>query len=198
MWRTSSLCAPMSRRRMAAWTSSSPPRAVGDLGCSNRCRKTLRKTARDRETPRGRVKGIEGEPFKRENDMAGRHNHHAWPTCNAFARSTGKPCLRKCAVGSDGRPRPRCVGHGGHIKSGVQTVEGRKRIAEATSKRMRAFWEAWRAAGRPPLPWRDSLRTAKRKAPKAVVSWGLPKKTPELRRASAIAELKRLIPGWED
>jgi hypothetical protein len=49
----------------------------------------------------------------------------------------------------------------------------------------------------PPLPWRDSLRTATRKAPKAIPSWAPPKKTPEQRRASAIAELKRLIPGGE-
>jgi hypothetical protein len=82
--------------------------------------------------------------------MVGRHNHDAWATCNAFARSTGKPCRRKVAVGEDGRPRPRCLGHGGHVKSGKQTVEGRKRIAEAVSKRMRAFWSEWRAAGRPP------------------------------------------------
>ena len=93
--------------------------------------------------------------------MAGRHNYHAWPTCNAFARSTGKPCRRKVAVDEDGRPRPRCLGHGGHVKSGKQTVEGRARINAATSKRMRAFWNDWRAAGRPPLPWRESLRTAK-------------------------------------
>ena len=53
------------------------------------------------------------------------------------------------------------LGHGGHVKSGKQTVEGRARINAATSKRMRAFWNDWRAAGRPPLPWRESLRTAK-------------------------------------
>jgi hypothetical protein len=95
--------------------------------------------------------------------MAGRQNHHAWPTCNAFARSTGKPCRRKCAVGEDGRPRPRCLGHGGHIKSGQQTPEGRAHINAATSARMRAFWQAWREAGRPPLPWREALRTARAK-----------------------------------
>jgi hypothetical protein len=66
-------------------------------------------------------------------------------------------------VGEDGRPRPRCLGHGGHIKSGKQTIEGRKRIAEATSKRMRAFWSDWRARGKPPLLWREALRTARAK-----------------------------------
>ena len=98
--------------------------------------------------------------------MVGRHNYHAWPTCNAFARSTGKPCRRKVAVGEDGRPRPRCLGHGGRVKSGLQTVEGRKRINAATSKRMRTFWSEWRAAGKPALPWRESLRTARAKPKK--------------------------------
>jgi hypothetical protein len=80
--------------------------------------------------------------------MAGRHNYHAWPTCNAFARSTGKPCRRKCAAGEDGRPRPRCLGHGGHIRSGQQTPEGRARIVDAARSRWLAFWQAWRDAGR--------------------------------------------------
>jgi hypothetical protein len=63
---------------------------------------------------------------------------------------------------------------------------------------MLSFWDAWRAAGKPALPWHESLRTAKPKATKSISSWGMPKKTPEQRRASAIAELKRLIPGWEE
>jgi hypothetical protein len=108
-----------------------------------------------------RVMNMEGE-----FNMAGRHNI-AWPTCNAWARSVQRPCLRKCAVGEDGRPRPRCVQHGGHPKSGQQTPEGRARINAATSARMQAFWSEWRAAGKPPLPWRESLRTAK---PKAVAA----------------------------
>lgn len=104
---------------------------------------------------RGRVMSIESE------QMVGRHNHDAWPTCGAWARSVQRACLRKRAVGEDGRPRPRCVQHGGHIKSGKQTPEGRACINAATSARMRAFWDAWRKAGKPALPWRESLRTAK-------------------------------------
>ena len=93
--------------------------------------------------------------------MTGRHDYHAWPRCGAFARSTGQPCRRKVAVGEDGRPRPRCLGHGAHVLSGKQTPEGRQRIANATRRRMLSFWEAWRKAGKPPLPWRESLRTAR-------------------------------------
>jgi hypothetical protein len=51
----------------------------------------------------------------------------------------------------------------GKIKSGQQTLEGRAHINAATSARMRAFWQAWREAGRPPLPWREALRTARAK-----------------------------------
>jgi len=50
--------------------------------------------------------------------------------------------------------------HGGALGSGKQTVEGRKRIGVATRARKLAFWEAWRMAGRPALPWREKLRTA--------------------------------------
>jgi hypothetical protein len=80
--------------------------------------------------------------------MTGRHDYHAWPRCGAFARSTGQPCRRKVAVGEDGRPRPRCLGHGAHVLSGKQTPEGRQRIANATRRRMLSFWEAWRKAGK--------------------------------------------------
>jgi hypothetical protein len=38
--------------------------------------------------------------------------------------------------------------HGGHLKSGKQTPEGRKRISDAVRKRQLAFWQAWRDAGR--------------------------------------------------
>jgi hypothetical protein len=34
-------------------------------------------------------------------------------------------------------------------------------IGAATKARMLAFWQAYRDAGRPPLPWRESLRTAR-------------------------------------
>jgi hypothetical protein len=56
--------------------------------------------------------------------------------------------------------------HGGHLKSGKQTDAGRKRIADAMRKRMLAFWQAWRDAGRPPLAWRESLR--RKKSPRAT------------------------------
>ena len=49
---------------------------------------------------------------------------------------------------------------------GKQTDAGRKRISDAVRKRMRAFWEDWRKAGKPPLPWRESLRTARAKPKK--------------------------------
>jgi hypothetical protein len=104
--------------------------------------------------------------------MTGRHDYHAWPRCGAFARSTGQPCRRKVAVGEDGRPRPRCLGHGAHVLSGKQTPEGRQRIANATRRRMLSFWEAWRKAGKPPLPWRESLRTARaRLKPPSLAEW---------------------------
>src|SRR5580700_8570747 len=75
-------------------------------------------------------------------------------------------------VGEDGRPRPRCLGHGGHVLSGKQTPEGRQRIANATRRRMLSFWEAWRKAGKPPLPWRESLRTAHAKPkPPTLAEW---------------------------
>jgi hypothetical protein len=35
-------------------------------------------------------------------------------------------------------------------------------------KRMLVFWDEWRKAGKPPLPWRESLRTAKPRAPAAT------------------------------
>ena len=104
--------------------------------------------------------------------MTGRHDYHAWPRCGAFARSTGQPCRRKVAVGEDGRPRPRCLGHGAHVLSGKQTPEGRQRIANATRRRMLSFWEAWRKASKPPLPWRESLRTARaRLKPPSLAEW---------------------------
>ena len=75
--------------------------------------------------------------------------------------------LYRPAVSAQGRGRrrwstgPRCLGHGAHVLSGKQTPEGRQRIANATRRRMLSFWEAWRKAGKPPLPWRESLRTAR-------------------------------------
>jgi hypothetical protein len=57
--------------------------------------------------------------------------------------------------------------HGGHLRSGKQSPEGRKRISDAVRSRMLAFWEAWREQGKPPLPWRESLRTARARPPVA-------------------------------
>jgi hypothetical protein len=51
--------------------------------------------------------------------------------------------------------------HGSADGSGVQTPEGRKRIGAAVKARQLAFWQDWRARGRPPLPWREKLRTAR-------------------------------------
>jgi hypothetical protein len=41
---------------------------------------------------------------------------------------------------------------------------------------MRAFWNDWRKAGKPPLPWRESLRTARAtpKKPQRPASVGKP------------------------
>jgi hypothetical protein len=132
--------------------------------------------------------------------MTGRHDYHAWPRCGAFARSTGQPCRRKVAVGEDGRPRPRCLGHGAHVLSGKQTPEGRQRIANATRRRMLSFWEAWRKAGKPPLPWRESLRTAHAKPkPPTLAEWRAEKQRKwdedaEQRRERIVADLKRRYP----
>jgi hypothetical protein len=49
--------------------------------------------------------------------------------CGAYARSTGKPC--KAGALRNGR----CRNHGG-LSTGPKTPEGRRAIAEATSKRM--------------------------------------------------------------
>ena len=49
--------------------------------------------------------------------------------CEAFARSTGKPCQAQAL------PNGRCKNHGG-LSTGPKTPEGRKAIGEATRKRM--------------------------------------------------------------
>jgi hypothetical protein len=132
--------------------------------------------------------------------MTGRHDYHAWPRCGAFARSTGQPCRRKVAVGEDGRPRPRCLGHRAHVLSGKQTPEGRQRIANATRRRMLSFWEAWRKAGKPPLPWRESLRTAHAKPkPPTLAEWRAEKQRKwdedaEQRRERIVAGLRKRFP----
>ena len=132
--------------------------------------------------------------------MTGRHDYHAWPRSGAFARSTGQPCRRKVAVGEDGRPRPRCLGHGAHVLSGKQTPEGRQRIANATRRRMLSFWEAWRKAGKPPLRWRESLRTARaRPKPPSLAEWRAEKQRKwdedaEQRRERIVAGLRKRFP----
>jgi len=49
--------------------------------------------------------------------------------CGAHARTTGQPCKAKALING------RCKNHGG-MSTGPKTVEGRKAIAIATSKRM--------------------------------------------------------------
>ena len=49
--------------------------------------------------------------------------------CGAYARTTGNPCLGRSLKNG------RCKLHGG-LSTGPKTLEGKKRIAEATHKRM--------------------------------------------------------------
>ena len=49
--------------------------------------------------------------------------------CEAYARSTGKPCQAKALTNG------RCKNHGG-MSTGPKTTEGRQAIAEATRQRM--------------------------------------------------------------
>ena len=49
--------------------------------------------------------------------------------CGAYARSTGKPCQASALRNG------RCRNHGG-LSTGPKSLEGRRAIAEATSKRM--------------------------------------------------------------
>jgi hypothetical protein len=125
--------------------------------------RTQQKHARNIVTTRY-VEGFARFPFAqyglfRRKIMVGRN---AWaPACGARTRAGGS-CLARVVIGPEG-PRSRCRMHGGHLLSGKQTPEGRKRIGNATRSRMLAFWSDWRKAGKPPLPWRERLRTAKSK-----------------------------------
>ena len=49
--------------------------------------------------------------------------------CGAHARSTGRPCQ------AQGMTNGRCKNHGG-MSTGPTSIEGRRRIGEATKKRM--------------------------------------------------------------
>lgn len=49
--------------------------------------------------------------------------------CGAYARSTKKPCIAKALANG------KCRNHGG-LSTGPKTLEGKKRIAIATQKRM--------------------------------------------------------------
>ena len=49
--------------------------------------------------------------------------------CNAYSRSTRKPCIAKAF------PNGRCRNHGG-LSTGPKTIEGKRRIALATQARM--------------------------------------------------------------
>ena len=68
--------------------------------------------------------------------------------CNAYSRSTKRSCIAKAL--SNGR----CRNHGG-LSTGAKTSEGKKRIAEATRKRMingqkykaKEGFKRWIAAG---------------------------------------------------
>ena len=59
--------------------------------------------------------------------------------------------------------------HGGHLLSGKQTPEGRKRISDAMRKRMLAFWSDWRAAGKPGTALEGPLTYGSRK-PACVIA----------------------------
>jgi hypothetical protein len=74
-----------------------------------------------------------------------------WPRCGAHARSTNAPCQRKVERDEHGRPKARCWNHGSAPGSGKQTERGRRNIAEATGKRMKAFWSDWKAKGSPAI-----------------------------------------------
>ena len=114
--------------------------------------------------------------------------------------------LYRPAVSAQGRGRRRwstasaLLGHGGHVLSGKQTPEGRQRIANATRRRMLSFWEAWRKAGKPPLPWRESLRTAHAKPkPPTLAEWRAEKQRKwdedaEQRRERIVAGLRKRFP----
>ncbi len=57
--------------------------------------------------------------------------------CGAYARSTGKPCIRKALANG------RCPNHGG-ASTGCKTEAGRQRIIQAQKRR----WAKWKAEHR--------------------------------------------------
>ena len=57
--------------------------------------------------------------------------HPSGKRCGAYARSTGKPCKRRALRSG------RCLNHGG-LSSGPRTLEGRRRVGEASRERVRA------------------------------------------------------------
>jgi hypothetical protein len=76
--------------------------------------------------------------------MAGRNNPHFGP-CGAWARSAGRPCIRKPVLGEDGRPvNGRCPSHGGE-STGAKTLEGKQRQLAGRIK----LYNERRAAGVP-------------------------------------------------
>jgi hypothetical protein len=70
------------------------------------------------------------------------HGRHR-PRCGAHARSTGKPCGAPVVPG-----RTRCKLHGG-MSTGPRTPEGRRRIAQASRRRMLDSWSRRKAGNRP-------------------------------------------------
>ena len=93
--------------------------------------------------------------------MAGRHN---WlPRCGAYARSTGRPCLRKPVLNENGTIRNgRCLNHGGK-STGPKSKDGHDRC---TAGRI-AYYAARRAAGLQPLPRQTKAPRATVKPPEA-------------------------------
>jgi hypothetical protein len=76
--------------------------------------------------------------------MAGRNNYHFAP-CGAWARSAGRPCVRKPVLGKDGRPKNgRCPNHGGK-STGAKTPQGKARQAAGRLK----LYDARRALYQP-------------------------------------------------
>ena len=72
--------------------------------------------------------------------------------CGAWARSKGRPCIRKA------RENGRCPNHGSE-STGPRTPEGKARWLKA----VKASWKRWRLEnGMPELSWRERRAEARR------------------------------------
>jgi hypothetical protein len=67
----------------------------------------------------------------------------------------------------DGRGGGHCRLHGG-LSSGPKSPEGKARSLAAATAGRNAYWQRWRDAGRPALPWH---RRAPRVAPMSLAQW---------------------------